>query len=523
MRPGFAVLKSGTVRPAVPGERRIGDVAPDERARVTIVLRHAAPPEPPQLPGRSLPREVFAARHGAHENDVRQVSLFAQAHGLDVVSVDQARRAVVLEGSLAALTDAFDTTLALVEIEGNTHRARTGPLHVPVPLEPVIEGVFGLDTRPVAQPRAVVAQPEDVIGSYATPDLARLYRFPQGFDGSGQTIAIIELGGGFTTTDLDTYFSGLGLAMPLVEAVSIDGGTNAPDGDPNGADGEVMLDIEVAGSIAPGASILVYFAPNTAQGFLDAVSTAVLATNRPACVSISWGNAEARQDPSFMTAMNGYLGDAAALGVTVCVATGDNGSSDGLGDGRQHADFPASSPYALACGGTILDSGDGTRIDSEVVWNDDTGATGGGISDVFPIPAWQAGTSVPPTVNPGGFSGRGLPDVAGDASPHTGYKVRVDGTDQVFGGTSAVAPLWAGLIALMSQYLGEGGTGFLNLVLYNDTSAQQTFNDITAGDNGAYQAGPGWDPCTGWGSPNGDRLLQVLGTWVFTQTQTRLT
>jgi kumamolisin len=519
MRPGFAVLGSGTVRPAVPGERRIGSVTPDERVQVTVVFRHATPPEPPALPGRSLPREVFAARHGAHDDDVRQVSLFAQAQGLDVVSVDQARRAAVLEGSVAALTDAFDTTLALVEIGGKAYRARTGPLHVPASLAPVIEGVFGLDTRPVAQPRSVVAQPEDVVGSYATPDLARLYGFPQGFDGSGQTIAIIELGGGFTTGDLDAYFSGLGLATPTVEAVSIDAGANAPDGDPGGADGEVMLDIEVAGSIAPGASVLVYFAPNTNQGFLDAVSTAILAANRPACVSISWGGPEASQDRSFMTTMDGYFGDAAALGITVCVAAGDNGSSDGLGDGRQHADFPASSPHALACGGTILDSGDGTRIDSEVVWNDDTGTTGGGISDVFPVPAWQSGTSVPASVNPGGFSGRGLPDVAADASPRTGYKVRVDGTDQVIGGTSAVAPLWAGLIALMIQYLGEGGTGFLNLALYSDTSAQQTFNDITVGNNGAYEAGPGWDPCTGWGSPHGDRLLQILGTWVHAQTQ----
>jgi kumamolisin len=465
---------------------------------------------------------VFAARHGADPEGVRQIGLFAQEHGLNVVSVDQARRTVQLEGDLAALTYAFDTELALVDIEGASYRARTSPLHVPEPLESLIEGVFGFDTRPVAQPRTVVARPEDVVGSYATPDLAGLYRFPQGFNGQGQTVAIIELGGGFTTTDLDIYFSRLGLSTPSVEAVPIDGGDNAPDGDPGGPDGEVMLDIEVVGGIAPAASILVYFAPNTSQGFLDAVSTAVLATNRPAAVSISWGAPEAFQDQSFMTTMNTYFADAAALGVTVCVAAGDNGSSDGVGDGHQHADFPASSPYALACGGTILDSTDGVSIDSEVVWNDDTGATGGGISDVFPIPDWQARTSVPPSANPGGFAGRGVPDVAGNASPHTGYQVRVDGNDSVIGGTSAVAPLWAGLVALMTQYLGEGGTGFLNQILYSDTSAQQTCNDITAGNNGAYQAGSGWDPCTGWGSPNGDRLLQVLGTWVFAQTQTGL-
>jgi kumamolisin len=239
-------------------------------------------------------------------------------------------------------------------------------------------------------------------------------------------------------------------------------------------------------------------------------------------VSISWGQAESLYSSSFLSSMDSVLQDAVALGVTVCVAAGDNGSSDGDGDGTQHADFPASSPHALACGGTILDSDDGTRIDSELVWNDNSGATGGGVSDVFPLPSWQFDAGVPPTVNASGFAGRGLPDVAADASPYTGYQIRVDGSDQVAGGTSAVAPLWAGLIALMSQYLGPDGTGFLNLVLYGDTSAQRTCNDIVSGNNGSYSAGPGWDPCTGWGSPNGDRLLQVLGTWAFAQVQAGL-
>ena len=522
MRPGFVPLRSGAVRPAVEGERQAGTVTADERAQVTVVLRHATPPGPPPHPGGGLPREVFSARHGARADDVQQVRMFAREHGLEVVSVDETRRSVVLAGSVAALTEAFDTTVARVEIEGAAYRARTGPLHVPASLESAIQGVFGHDTRPVARPRNVVARPEDVIGSYAAPDIAKLYRFPQQYNGSGQTIAIIELGGGFQTDDLDTFFSGIGLSTPLVEAVPIDGADNAPEGDPGGPDGEVMLDIEVAGSVAPGAAILVYFAPNSDQGFLDAVSTAIFTTNRPACLSISWGAPEATQDPDYMAAMNSFLSDAAAMGVTVCVAAGDNGSSDGLDNSRQNADFPASSPFALACGGTTLDSSDGTSIDDEVVWSDDTGATGGGISDTFAIPDWQAGTAVPPSANPGAFQGRGLPDVAGNASPHTGYQVRVDGTDQVIGGTSAVAPLWAGLIALMAQYLGEGGTGFLNQVLYNDNSAKQTFNDITSGGNGAYQAGPGWDPCTGWGSPNGDRLLQILGTWVFAQEQSRV-
>jgi kumamolisin len=517
-RPDYVTM-AGSARPPLPGESPGGNAEPGQRMRVTLMLRHATPLEAPGLGRRALRRDKFVARHGARGDDIERVRQFADASGLTVVSEDRARRVVLLEGTVAAMAEAFDTPLMRVEYQGQEFRAPGGDLRIPASLEPVVHGVFGLDTRPVAQPRFVIAHPDAVVGSFAVPDLAGLYGFPPAFNGLGQTIAIIELGGGFTTEDLDTYFSGLGLATPSVTPMPVDGSGNAP-GDP--ADLEVMLDIEVVGSIAPAASILVYFAPNSEQGFVDAVSSAVTSSARPSAVSVSWGQAEKLYSASFLSSMDSVLQDAVALGVTVCVAAGDRGSSDGVGDGDQHADFPASSPHALACGGTILDSDDGTRIDSELVWNDDSGATGGGVSDVFPLPGWQFDAGVPPTVNASGFAGRGLPDVAADASPYTGYRIRADGSDQIAGGTSAVAPLWAGLIALMSQYLGPDGTGFLNLVLYGDTSAQQTCNDIVSGDNGSYPAGPGWDPCTGWGSPNGDRLLQVLGTWAFAQVQAGL-
>lgn len=518
-RAGYVPVGEG-VRAALPDEQRTGSPDPGERVRVTVVLRRATPVDLPRRPAQPLRREQFAARHGALTEDIDQVQRFAAANGLAVESADPVRRTVVIEGTLGALTEAFATTVATARYQGGSFRALTEPVHVPETLGQIVVGVFGLDTRPIAAPRSVLIRPEAARSSFSPPDLAALYHFPPDFNGSGQTIAIIELGGGFRTDDLNTYFTGLGLTVPSVQAASVDGAANSPTGDPNGPDGEVMLDIEVAGAVAPGASILVYFAPNSSQGFIDAVSTAVLATDQPSCVSISWGNAESNWDSSSSAAMNSFLEDAAALGVAVFVAAGDSGSSDGVGDGRQHVDFPASSPFALDCGGTILDSADAIHIDSEVVWNDDTGATGGGVSDVFPLPDWQAGVGVPPTVNPGNFAGRGVPDVAGDASPHTGYNIRVDGSDQVAGGTSAVAPLWAGLTARMTQYLGVGGLGFLATVLYGDTSAQQTFKDITSGNNGSYSAGTGWDPCTGWGTPNADALLQILGIWNFAQWQT---
>jgi kumamolisin len=228
-------------------------------------------------------------------------------------------------------------------------------------------------------------------------------------------------------------------------------------------------------------------------------------------ISISWGGPESSWTAQSLQAYDQAFQEAALLGVTVCCAAGDDGSSDGVGDGQAHVDFPASSPYVLACGGTQLEGSSGA-ISAEVVWNEGTmgGATGGGISEFFPVPTFQGTADVPPSVNPGGKSGRGVPDVAGDADPATGYQIRVDGRQLVFGGTSAVAPLWAGLTALITQHLGHP-VGYLNPLLYSSQLANAgAFHDITTGDNGAYQARQGWDPCTGVGSPDGAKLMQAL-------------
>lgn len=210
-----------------------------------------------------------------------------------------------------------------------------------------------------------------------------------------------------------------------------------------------MLDIEVSAAIATGAKVAVYFAPNTDQGFIDAVTTAVHdSTNKPSVLSISWGGPESTWTQQAITALNESCQAAASVGVTITVASGDDGSTDGVSDGTNHVDFPASSPYVLACGGTKLVAS-GTSITSETVWNElslNEGATGGGVSTLFALPTWQANSTVPaPTTKTGG---RGVPDVAADADPSTGYTVRVDGETTTIGGTSAVAPLWAGLIAL---------------------------------------------------------------------------
>jgi kumamolisin len=269
-----------------------------------------------------------------------------------------------------------------------------------------------------------------------------------------------------------------------------------------------MLDIEVAGAIAPAAQIAVYFSPNTDQGFLDAVTTAIHdTTNKPSVISISWGGPESSWTQQSLTAFDQAFQAAAAMGITVCVAAGDNGSSDGATDGSDHVDFPASSPYVLACGGTSIQAS-GNSITAETVWNDGAqgGATGGGISTFFPRPPYQEGLSAALTA--GGtkpLTNRGVPDTAGDADENTGYDVRVDGSNTVIGGTSAVAPLWAGLIARINGTNGHP-VGYLNPMLYQNQSA---FNDITQGNNGDFAAASGWDACTGMGTPNGTKIASV--------------
>jgi len=274
----------------------------------------------------------------------------------------------------------------------------------------------------------------------------------------------------------------------------------------------VMLDIEVAGAVAPQAKIAVYFAPNTNQGFYDAISTAVHDTkNKPSVVSISWGGPESTWTEAALNEYNNLLEDAATLGVTVCAAAGDDGSTDGVTDGLQHADFPSSSPYALACGGTKLVASGG-NISTETVWNEtalNEGATGGGISEHFAKPDYQSSAGVPNSLNPGHFVGRGLPDVAGNADPSTGYDVYVDGQASVIGGTSAVAPLWAGLVACINELVGSAA-GFLNPLLYSQLAGTGGLRDITSGSNGAFMAGKGWDACTGLGSPDGTAIVSAL-------------
>lgn len=480
---------------------------PGDPITVSVLVRRKAAIDPSTFQkGRRLSHEEFDDRHGADPAAVEAVHAFAQEHGLTAETApDAGRRTIYLTGTESQMEEAFGVKLQHQTFHGLNFRTRSGPVYLPEGLSGLVEAVLGLDNRPQAKPHFRKKKSTNV--SYTPVQVAELYGFPSSGGAAGQTIGIIELGGGFRTADLSAYFSSIQVAEPTVTAVSVDGGKNTP-GNANGADGEVMLDIEVSGAVAPGAAIAVYFTPNTSQGFVDAISSAVHdTTNKPSVISISWGSAESTWTSQTMTALDEACQAAAALGVTITVAAGDDGSSDGVSGGGNNVDFPASSPHVLGCGGTKL-TGSGTKITSEVVWNEESsneGATGGGVSTFFALPTWQSSANVPAPAGTAG--GRGVPDVAGDADPNTGYTIRVDGETTVIGGTSAVAPLWAGLIALANA-ANNSQAGFVNPTLY---AAEDTaFHDITSGNNGAFSAGPGWDACTGLGSPIGAAVVAAI-------------
>ena len=525
------VVLPGSERSARRGSRVVGAPDPNQQIKISVRVRprqslqtlasanelNATPP----ARRKYLSREQFAANYGANPEDLAKIEAFAHQHNLTVIEGSQARRTVVLSGTIAALSAAFGVYLANYEHPEGAFRGRTGPIYIPEDLAGVVQGVFGFDNRPQARPHFRRHPKPPVQPSGYTPlQVAQLYNFPTGLNGAGECIGILEFGGGYTASDLDTYFQGLGLATPSITAVSVDGVTNQPAPGQDSPDTEVMLDIEVSGAVAPGASIVVYFSDFTEQGWVDAVTTAVHdSVHNPSVLSISWGYAEGQLiwSAAAIQAVNEAFQAAAAMGVTVCCAAGDDGSRDQIDDGLAHCDFPCTSAFVLACGGTTLQSS-GTSITSETVWNDgpNGGATGGGISDSIDLPTWQANANVPPSVNPGGRIGRGVPDVAGNADPETGYQILADGQQGIVGGTSAVAPLWAGLIACINQKLGTP-VGFLNPLLYSQLANANTLNDITVGNNditgqiGGYSAGPGWDACTGYGSPNGTAIGSSLG------------
>jgi kumamolisin len=529
----------GSKRELLPNSRPAGPIDPTEIASITIRVRSAGNGadlekrvhDQSQLPLAArtyLTREELAQSHGASAEDLDLIEQFAQKHDLFVVHRSGAERSIVLRGRLRDLVAAFPTDIQMYHHSTGTYRGRRGEIHVPPELEKVVTGIFGFDTRPKRRaPRArqvVAAGGPGGSNGVAATEFAKRYNFPAQFqgmnlDGAGQTIAIIELGGGFRASDLKVYFNEIGVPLPNVVSVSVDHAGNAPT-TADSADGEVMLDIEVAGAVVPKARIAVYFGPNQGdKGFIDAISAAIHDVERkPSVISISWGSPEAEADQQGLDAYHELFVAAAAAGVTICAAAGDHGTADldaQHWDKKVHVDHPAVDDLVLACGGTQINNG------HDVVWNDGTAfdvntpggggwATGGGISEVFKVPAYQAKAGLPASIS-SGKPGRGVPDIAMSA---TNYYTRVDRSEGASGGTSAVAPLMAALVARLNQAK-KKNVGFLNPFLYAN-KGKGIVRDVTEGGNGivktvdGYKAGPGWNACTGLGTPDGVSILNAL-------------
>jgi kumamolisin len=518
----------GSHRAPVPGATEVGPADPSQRASISVRLRRrrGAPPFAGTLAavtsGARAPmsRAEFEAAYGADPGDISAIEAFAREHGLEVSQTSIPRRTVVLSGTVGQLSQAFAVHLGRFEADGASYRGREGHVHVPAEIAPLVEGVFGLDdrqqARPVTRPAAASARN---VRALTPPQVGKLYNFPAGHSAAGQCIGLLEFQGGYDPADITAWFEGLHLTSPALSDVSVDGAVNSP-GHP--MDLEVLLDIDVAGAIAQGADIAVYFAPWTEQGWVDGVTTAVHdATRDPSVLSISWGWPEFQDADTLswtqaaMDAVDATFQEAAVLGITVLVASGDQGSQCQIRDGHAHVNFPASDPYVTACGGTQIGDVSGGSF-TEVLWNDDHGASGGGVSDVFGVPAWQEHAAVPVSVNDHARHGRGVPDVAGNACSASGYFLVHDGvcTPTAIGGTSATAPLYAGLVALLNARL-PGPAGYLNPILYS-LAGSEVLRDITGhGTNGCpgtpgYPVGPGWDATTGLGRIDGEKLLGAL-------------
>ncbi|GAB6903421.1 S53 family peptidase [Kineosporia succinea] len=514
------VLSAHTSRPWLPERPLDASPVPGSTARVSLLLRRRAP-LPHQLvqtPAVISNREL-AERFGADPADIALVEGTLGRHGLRTVQVDHESRLLTVEGPLSALAEVFGSRIRLYEGEDPfrpgpvRYRRHLGEVLLPAELDGIVMSVVGLGTQPVARPEFHVPDDEPRI-TYSAVELGRLYRFPASHDGTGQRLAVVSLGGMCRPDDLDGYFRSLGLATPDITHVSVDGAPVTPQSGPaTRFDLEVTLDLQIAGALAPGATILNYVTRNNGQGILLALKAAVHATPSPTVISLSWGSPEITWSGQLALAVHDLLEDAAALGITVCAASGDSGSTSGMPDGAPHVNYPASDPYVLACGGTTLLADPATNvIHAETAWN--TGAfsaTGGGVSGVFGLPEWQATVDVP-VRSDSGEPGRGVPDVAANADNRTGYRVRLGGTEICVGGTSAATPLWAALICRVTQSL-ERPLGLLQPLIYRDLQAEVVttgFRDVVAGDNGTYTARPGWDPNTGLGSPHGEDLLEVL-------------
>ena len=487
------------------------------RLKITIVLRRNAclknyADQVINGKAKILTFDEFNDMFAPSQEDINLVTEFAISNKLAVHKIYTNSATIKLVGSVENFNNAFGITLLNVTNNDRSYLSYSGSITLPSTLQDVVIGVVGLDDSLLLS-HSVVAT--DIVATGHVPNtpqqVAQAYQFPNG-TGNGTCIGIIELGGGYTQQNLTSTFSRVGLPVPAITSVSIAPGHNNPSDIANSP--EVMMDLYVAGGVAPNAKLAVYFAVNSFAGFINAVNAAVHdAVNAPSVISISWGSYEQNWGNN-ASLMDVTFLQAIALGITVTAATGDYGSKAGPGYTNPYTvQYPASSPYVLSCGGTSMALNSAGGIASEVVWNIGTNGSSGGVSALYSVPAYQSGLTY--TTYPAGttsaLSGRGIPDVSGQA---VGYQFYYGVNNQPYpnaSGTSAAAPLYAGLVAIVNQ-LTNRRVGFLNTKLYNNS---MSFNDVTSGNNACpasvgYSATVGWDACTGLGSIKGLVFFTLL-------------
>jgi len=545
------VLLAGSRRPLPHNAIRVRDVDPHAIVEVTVTLKGPALPAPAQMPEKALSREEIAQKWGVPPEDVRKVEQVLRSYGLQVVEVMQGGRSMRVRGAASAMIAAFRPDLGIYQVPGQGQiRARHGMLMIPSEIADIVEGVFGLDQRRMTGRHALAAVPVQQLAPLTTADLVKRYNFPDG-DGAGKAIAIAEFGQSigngqvlppaYIASDVATFCKRQGLPVPTVRIESV--GLSPLSQQQYEAEiqalpkdlqdllfaqtAETMMDAQIVAGLCPKADIGLYFATWGESGWVNMLDEVTSGSGPvPVALSVSYGLAEEAADWSHgaMDSINQRLQIAAMQGITVCVSSGDDGSGCDQPGKRCHVAYPASSPYVLSVGGTMLAPQAGGKVD-EVVWweapgertQQGGGSTGGGISTLNPRPPWQ--TVKIASLNPGAIDGRIVPDVAALAGPPL-YDLLLDGQSLPDGGTSAAAPLWAGLIARIDAALPAGKRQrFLAPLLYKGDVGQAGFGDIVSGQNAShpspgkgYSAKAGFDAVTGWGVPNGKGLLSALGT-----------
>ena len=468
-----------------------------------------------------LTAAAFGARFGLPATDVTAVARWFQGHGFELVDQPANRSYLGLRGTAGQVRSAFGVPIVdRIDAGGAAWHAPLGTARVPVELRPLVSAISGLDTSPASRPKprfgpANGLHPADLAKAYGIDAL-----HAQGLDGTGQSIAVVSFDT-FDKRDIAAFDKATGISGPAVQSVRLRGALTKPG---DGQD-EVSLDLETIRAIAPKAQIYNYEAPQSAD-WSDIINR-IVEDGKVQIVSISWGRCEPIAGPAAGDPDDVALASAELSGLSIFVSSGDQGAYDCLdeGDGLQRdfavaADYPAVSPHVIAVGGTYLSvHRDGSFL-GEVAWQDPLGqsGTGGGLSNTFARPSWQAGPGV---ANAKSDGHRQVPDVAGPADPTSGMYVISAGNEEVIGGTSAATPFWAGSMVLAAQLAAKDGIaklGFLDPVLYALAGAHQSdgtlFHDVTRGSNLLDEAAAGWDYATGWGSPALGALVPAIVAYV---------